>query len=138
MPTSPIIVPIIILFHTIQKHIPKPKINALIIMYKVSTIVFKLSLIGALCSSLRQINIVIKPKKSPILPKIIPSVNLFQSATSAIHIPSENKTPLIVPITKAMKLLFFIILNLLSLNQHLWFLSIFSIINLKVLNNQQF
>ena len=63
---------------------------------------------------------VITPSIRPTVPKITPSVNAFHSGNRAIHIPSANKTPLIVPNIIATKLLFSFQI-LLSLNQQLSF-----------------
>ena len=108
IPKRPIIVPNMMLPHTIQKHIPTPKINAPIIAIRIIHSPFPLILIGGLFSILRHTNTVIIPNIIPIEPNIIPGLNEFHSGKRTMHIPSENITPLIVPSIRAVKLLFFI------------------------------
>lgn len=96
MPTKPIIVPITILFHTRQKHIPTPKVNAPIMPNTESAITLPFSFIGALFSIFLHIMRVIKPKIMPTVPKTIPGLSEFHSGSSAMHIPSANITPDIV------------------------------------------
>ena len=108
IPTKPIIVPRIMFSHTIQKHIPTPRVKAPIMPNTESAIILPFNLIGALCSIFLQTTAVIKPKMSPTAPKTTPGLNAFHSGSSAIHIPSANSTPDTVPSTIATKLLFFI------------------------------
>ena len=89
-----------------------------------------------LFSILHQISAVTMLSTIPTAPKMIPSVKASHSGRSAMHIPRAKSTPLTVPNINATKLLFFI-LNLPSLNQHLFFYCIYSIIffKRKTINN---
>ncbi len=109
IPIIPTIIPTTSFSQTKTRHKPTPRDNAPIMLTASGRIHFFDKCMGAFFSIFRHTKIVISPRKMPTVPKIIPTVNIFHSGSSAMHIPNANNVPLIIPKTNAVKLLLFIL-----------------------------
>lgn len=112
IPIRPIAIPITMWLHTIVRHIPTPRSKAPIIPISVAPMVFPDSFTGALFSIFLQMITIISSTMIPIQPITIPGLNAFHSGINAMHMPSANKMPPIVPKIIAINVLFFIIPDL--------------------------
>jgi len=75
IPAKPMNVPKTIFSHTIQKHMPTPKVKAPIIPNTARVTILPFNLIGALCSIFLHMIRVINPKIMPNTPKTMPGLN---------------------------------------------------------------